>query len=1081
MIHLDRNPDIDQNQKANLILADDHPSSTAAHFPWDPHEHHSDASYANGVLAAPHSASHLDFALAKDPPPSPPHPTLDGTHEDKSSPLSPAPDSASPNHDAKDLPQSHPPPREDPPPFDKGDLDVPREGTLTPLTELSPAPEPDDESDKKDEDDARAGETSTSTLAKDDSRHDDRRKGDPPKPKIINGISSSSSSRSTDGSPIRLLPSTHSSFHNFSADPASSRMAEKSYMFAGPSHSRASSSEYMTPPIMHTAHNMPPPNMAHTSSDAKVIRILDLNAELFKVCMEFQLRGVQTSDPRFYQYCTRLQTNIAWLAAAADQRHHHNQVQLPIMDPPVAVEFSPPRIQHLYSDLPSLFAKDIHSSPSSNGHLKRNRPDDPSDLSATKRRDMGDSKMHGSTSSAAVSPNPMLTGGMPSIAVSGPGPGLGPGPGMHPGSGLGSNHASLGSGLRASPPNSFPGSTGVGVPGTPGLPQSPLISAGSSSGIGHAPSASPSSAGGTGMPSMGGVGGMQGMPGSAPALPFGATEASIAANSRARAREVQIQQARDQHLRQQQHQHHHHQQQQQQQQQAAQLQQMQATAAARHLPPASSSQGLQGQGVGVGGMVGGMGGGMGGGNAGGPGGQPNQSQQSQQVQIQQLLQILQMPAHPLMQHLLQNVPNFLALPQQQQLQKLHMVYQQLMAQRQQHQAAAAAQRNPQMAGMSQNPAMAGTLSNGAMAGGSGNGGGPSPVSPLGQQPPVMTQPQQMSSQQSPQNGMFPFAQGHAGGNSGMDPRMAAGAGGGGPNPNFSQQMAGNMGAMNFNQQRQLSLMQQQQQQQMRNVNGNMGMGVGVSAPGMMGSQQHSVYGMNPRMMGQAGGSSSSSQQQPQPQPHGGAGAGGGSPMAPPLNDTFPTLRSNSTIPGIARSTRSPSDGVHSPMTPRAPSRLSHQQQASNEYQQQVMLQQQQQQQQHAQSTFNQNPNWAQGGQAQMGGVGGMQVNGYPSIGGASMSSPNGVGGMGGGGGFFAGAPSPSNQSWQHGGGGMVGLGGYQYGQSAMGGQRLADPTRSTGQMGGTPRPASATQNMSPIGDGTGNGEYDIFNAYTNGQ
>ena len=313
----------------------------------------------------------------------------------------------------------------------------------------------------------------------------------------------------------------------------------------------------------------------------------------------------------------------------------------------------------------------------------------------------------------------------------------------------------------------------------------------------------------------------------------------------------------------------------------------------------------------------------------------------------------------------------------------------------------------------------------------------------------------------------------------MDPRMA-GAGG----PNFSQQMGG----MNFNQQRQLSLLQQQQQQQqMRNVNGNMGMGVGVSAPGMMGSQQHAtMYGMNPRMMGQVGGSSSSSsqqQQQPQPQPHGGAGAGGGSPMAPPLNDTFPTLRSNSTIPGIARSTRSPSDGVHSPMTPRAPSRLSHhQQQASNEYQQQVMLQQQQQQQQHAQSPFNQNPNWAQqGGQAQMGGVGSMQVNGYPSIGGASMGSPNGVVGMGGGG-FFAGAPSPSNQSWQHGGGGMVGMGmgGYPSygGQSAMGGQRLADPTRSAGQMGGTPGP---TQNMSPIGDGTGNGEYDIFNAYTNGQ
>jgi len=278
MIHLDRNPaDIDQNQKSNLILADDRLSSTAAHFPWDPHEHHSDATYALENDLHP-----LDFALAKNCPPSPPPPALDGSHEDKSSPLSPAPDSASPNHDAKDLPQGHPPPREEPPPFDKGDLDVPREGTLTPLTELSPAPELDDESDKKDEDDSTAGETA---VEKDDPRYDDKRRGDPPRTKIINGISSSSSSRSTDGSPIRLLPSTSSSFHNFTADPVSS----KAYMFAGPSHSRASSSEYITPPIMHTAHNMPPPNMAHTSSNAKVIRILELNAELFKCVPPFPL------------------------------------------------------------------------------------------------------------------------------------------------------------------------------------------------------------------------------------------------------------------------------------------------------------------------------------------------------------------------------------------------------------------------------------------------------------------------------------------------------------------------------------------------------------------------------------------------------------------------------------------------------------------------------------------------------------------------------------------------------------------------------------------------------------------------
>ncbi|KAL4082126.1 hypothetical protein V8B97DRAFT_168886 [Scleroderma yunnanense] len=659
MIHLDRNPsDIEQNQKSNLILSDDHPSSTAAHFHWDhiPHEHDNNdtntdyAALANDILANPQDTLHstLDFSIGKHSPPSSQQPPLDGVHEDKSSPLSPAPDSASPNHDSKDLPHGHPPLREDPPAFDKGDLDVPREGTLTPLTELSPAPELDDDTDRKDEDESRTGETShlrANTVEK-----DDKGKGDPPRAKIINGVSSSSSSRSGDGSPVRLHPTTPSAYQNFTMDPVSSRMAEKGYMFAGPSHSRASSSEFTTPPIMHTPHNMPPPNMPHSSNNAKVIRILELNAELFNVCVEFQHRGVQITDLRFQQYCKRLHTNITWLAAASEQRQHNAQVPLPIMEPPVAVEFSPPRIQHLYSDLPTLFAKDIahrqmlnaaaNSHPhlqshpnhpnqqaSPNGTLKRNRPDDLSDSSATKRRDMGNGKMHGSsTSSAAVSPNPMLSGGMPSMAVSGPGHGPGPGSSLHPGSNLGSSlggGANVGSVLRASPPNTFTGPTSIGGPRTPVLSQSPPIPPVSSSGMIHPSSTSLSSTGGAGIPGVGGVGGMLGMPGTAgpggaipgsasgvhPNLPFGASEASIAANSRARVREMQIQQARDQQLRQHQ--------------QAAQMQQIQAGARYLSSTPAST-QGLHGQGMsGMGGgmsgsNMGGVVGGMGGGNAGGP-------------------------------------------------------------------------------------------------------------------------------------------------------------------------------------------------------------------------------------------------------------------------------------------------------------------------------------------------------------------------------------------------------------------------------------------------------------------------------
>lgn len=320
------------------------------------------------------------------------------------------------------------------------------------------------------------------------------------------------------------------------------------------------------------------------------------------------------------------------------------------------------------------------------------------------------------------------------------------------------------------------------------------------------------------------------------------------------------------------------------------------------------------------------------------------------------------------------------------------------------------------------------MSNGALSA----GGAPSPVSPLAQQSPVMSHQQQPQVTNPPtQNGMLSFGQGHA--NPGMDPRMAS--------SNFSSQIQGGMpNNMNVNQQRQLMLMQQQ----MRHTNGNMN-----AVPNMMNSQQH-AYAMAQRMA-QAGSS----------QPGSGVG---GSPMSASAGDQFPALRSNSTIPGIARSARSPSDGVHSPMTPRAPSRLSQQPQLQqNDYSQAMM--------QHSHVAMTQNPgtfnpqvqssNWPQSGQQpmqqQMGMVAG-QMNGY------SMNSPNSAGV---GGGFF-GSPSPSNPHWQQHQQGMTGS--YPYGQS-MGHHMPSDQNRLS-HMTGMPIP----QNMSSMGDGSGPpGEYDIFN------
>jgi hypothetical protein len=241
--------------------------------------------------------------------------------------------------------------------------------------------------------------------------------------------------------------------------------------------------------------------------------------------------------------------------------------------------------------------------------------------------------------------------------------------------------------------------------------------------------------------------------------------------------------------------------------------------------------------------------------------------------------------------------------------------------------------------------------------------------------------------------------------------------------NFTPQMSGNMNAMNMNQQQQQQQQQQQRQmmmmqQQMRNT-GNM------NAPNIMNQQQ--AYAMQQRM------------------PQGGPSQVGGSPMSAPANDTFPALRSNSTIPGIARSGRSPSESVHSPMTPRAPSRLSSQPPMQPEDYQRAMSQQAQQGMMgtpqnsgsfHPQIQYHQWQNGQQQQQQQQQQLSlGGQMNGYGM-------SPQGI--------------SPSGPNWQQ----QQGMNGYY----PQGNQR---PQNMSG--------ASMQQNISPVGDTTGVGEYDIFN------
>ncbi|KAJ6627387.1 hypothetical protein B0H10DRAFT_2429314 [Mycena sp. CBHHK59/15] len=155
-----------------------------------------------------------------------------------------------------------------------------------------------------------------------------------------------------------------------------------------------------------------------TPGDPKVTAMLELNEELLKVCMEFQKRRIALSEPQFQAYSARLQSNLAWSASVVDQSRQQGSqtTPLPIMEPPPPVDFFPTeRIQELYIDLPTIFAKEIarrSSTSSSPLSLKRDRVEDITDQLINKRRDTGESKMLGSMMPppSIPSPGPMTNG-----------------------------------------------------------------------------------------------------------------------------------------------------------------------------------------------------------------------------------------------------------------------------------------------------------------------------------------------------------------------------------------------------------------------------------------------------------------------------------------------------------------------------------------------------------------------------------------------------------------------------------------------------------------------------------------------
>lgn len=209
-----------------------------------------------------------------------------------------------------------------------------------------------------------------------------------------------------------------------------------------------------------------------------------------------------------------------------------------------------------------------------------------------------------------------------------------------------------------------------------------------------------------------------------------------------------------------------------------------------------------------------------------------------------------------------------------------------------------------------------------------------------------------------------------------------------------------------------------QQHQMRNGNVN---------PNMLNPQAMNAMQQQQRMMQQM--ASSSHMGSPM---LGGSTDGGNFP---------PSLRSNPSVPGIARSTRTPSDHSQSPMTPQL-SQMGGQR-GMNQLQQGGM----------GQMGGNMNQAWSQN--SPMG-----QGQGY------GMSPPNSAGGFGG---ISGNASSPmGNQQWNSNGQMMF--------PGGMGNQQLGDGVGLPGsrQTSATPAPQQLAQN-SPMGDGAGLNDFDLFN------
>ncbi|KAL6306816.1 hypothetical protein BKA93DRAFT_823990 [Sparassis latifolia] len=1003
MIHLDRNhpSPIAHHPKGNLILADSNHADQHPILSWSAparddrafYQDHQDQ-FLKDISSKP-AIQTENPAIVKDAPSIPSSalgPVTPGDAEDPKlpgpSPSSPA-DAPSPIADSSSSlsppPETATPAPADPDPVDGPAPEMTAEGAderpvetqgessgevdnevdrasrqSTPLSELSSAPDLDEDSEMKAAEEVARPSSKDGTTG-DASSHETKAAQKPAPVKAQSEASLSKPATSGEGaapasssllandppaqSSTDQTPAISDGFHNLS-NPAG---PHAQHVSLPNDTSRPSSSQFLSSmqhPLPFSGHH------ASTSTlDPKVVAILELNMHLLSVCMAYQSQGVALAEPRIQQYSSRLQSNLTWLAAAADenQKGSRSVVGLPHLQPPPVLDFGPmERIQQIYSELPTIFANEISRKqnmgvstntpllqlPLPNGKLKRDRPDEAALDPSNKRRDTGETKIP----TPIIPPTPMT-------------------------------HQTL-------LPNLAPQITS---------PNSMHQLRADSSAAMRSPSMPPPS-----VPS---------------ALNSNATEAQLFA---AHTRQVQMRQAM------------------QQQQQHQQQQQQQPAESSRQMSP------LQQQAMTMP-------------NIAGPSSMSGMSQQNAAAlaaigpHARQHLQLLQnYPNHPMVQYLVQQVPGFTSLPLAQQLQKMHLAQTALQArnqQQQQNQRAAAQQASAAAAGFPQ-AGMSSFTSGGMASGQMPQGGSPTRVSPVSQQHSPIPGGQQL--------GGFPFT--NHGPNQQMDVRTATAAAAA---AGFTPQQQAAFASMTP-QQRQLFMMQQQMMRSGNAPNQSM---------------------MNPQMMAAA----QERMRQEQRMVQAGMSHLPGSPMMDGVG-SFPALRSNPSVPGIARSARTPSDSAPSPV---AQQRLPGQ--GQDDLQRAMLIQQAQRgMTPHLQNTsgFPQmnggmlNQGWPQNNQQQSQMSHNLGSYGMSPPGSANPAHGGGGGfGMGGGGGLPGGLPSPAGSNLSH-----------VWTQNAVNGQYpyvAASPSASQhhSDPGMTPRQASATPapHMPQNSPGADMSEFELFN------